>query len=69
MRYYVKVSYYDDSPDMDTFDTADEAGDCFRATVDCVQANGRQAGDVAQVSTGIVSQDGKLSIRGAVHFA
>ena len=68
MLFYVKTSYYDNAPEIDLFDTADEAGECFQATIDQRRDCGASCGDVAQISTGIQSVDGKRHIKAAVSF-
>lgn len=69
MRFYVKTSYYDDEPDIELFDTPDEAGECFRNTIDQRRDLGQAFGDVAQISTGIQYADGHRAIKGAVNFS
>ena len=68
MKFYVKTSYYDDVSDFETFDSADEAGECYQGTIDQRRDLGMAFGDVSRISTGTQSSDGKLHVKAAVSF-
>jgi hypothetical protein len=68
MRYYVKSYFYDDLPIVEYFDTADEAGECFQASVDQRRDCGVSSGDVAQIIMGIQHSGGLRSIKSSVEF-
>jgi hypothetical protein len=61
MRYYVRITYFDDTPpDMREFDTREEAMDAFRSAVD-MRANlgARSFGDCDRVSVGSIVETRK----------
>jgi hypothetical protein len=68
MLFYVKTSYYDEPPIVDTFDNKEEAGECYQATVDQRRDYGAHCGDIAQISTGIQYADGHRAIKASVSF-
>jgi hypothetical protein len=61
MRYYVRVTYYDDTPtEMDEFDTREEAMEAYQSAVDMRrELGGSQFGDCQRISVGSISKTRK----------
>lgn len=60
MSYYVKVSFFDDQPDLENYDTRDEAGEVYSHSLEL--ADQRVLGDVAGISYGRHLPNGKREV-------
>ena len=60
MTYYVKVSFYNDQPDLEEYATQEEAGDAYSQS--CELADQHALGDVAGISYGKHLPNGKRQV-------
>jgi hypothetical protein len=51
MQYYTCISYYNDCPDFESYDSIEDAIEAYQTSID--QAHDKALGDVSRISYGV----------------